>query len=266
MSTARRNYKPTVTAVILILLTLVLSLPAAAATKNKAMTYKGKENGVMIYSTSANWGNSKTTAYHKLKLKKSGYLVIGGAKLSGNKITNKAIKITLLDKKKNVIQPSANGTKVTMKESKMACYGVKAGTYYIRVKNTAKYTVYAGLGKLPNHGGASKEKAYSIAKENSVTGILAAGEPYTQSHWYCIKPTAEKVSLSVSVEGSGAYYLELSGPDMAPEKNTYVIKSGKALSIGMEHLTVGGTYYVRIFRKTNGGNRRGSGICEFYWE
>ena len=266
MSTIRRNYKPAVTAVILILLTLVLSLPAAAATKKKAMKYKGKENGVMLYTVNANWGNTKTTAYHKLKLKKAGYLVIGGAKMSGNKVTNKAIKVTLLDRKKNVIQPSAKGTKVTMKESGMACYGVKAGTYYICVKNTARYIVSAGLGKIADRGGASKEKAYNVAKDNSVTGILAAGEPYTQSHWFCIKPTNAKASLSVSIEGNGAYYMELSGPKMASEKNTYVIKSGKAMNFGMEKLTVGGTYYVRIFRKTNGGNPRGSGICEIYWE
>ena len=248
-----------------IVLVFLAALPAAAKSQTIEMTYHGKKNGTYMYTSYVDWGNKTTTAYHKIKLKKSGRLVIGGAKLSGTKVTKRPIKVTLMNSKKKVIQPAAGGTKVTMENDGLIFYGVKAGTYYIRVKNTARYMVYAGLEKFADRGGASKKKAYTLKKGKSATGIMAAGESYKKSDWFCIKPDTPSLYITTANYGNGVYFMELTGPRLE-KASVYKIKGGTIQKVSMGNLDTSGTYYVRFYRKDTTANRRGSCLYEVVWE
>ncbi len=247
------------------LLVFLGAVPAMAASATIDMNYNGKKDGTFVYTSYVNWGNKTTTAYHKIKLKTAGLLVVGGAKISGNKVTERPIKVTLLNSKKKVVQPSKAGTKVTLENDGLTYYGVKKGTYYIRVKKTQSYVVYSSLVKVKDRGGASKSKAYTVKKAKTATGIMVAGESYKKSDWFCIKPTASSLALTAGVNGNGIYMLEITGPGLG-EANVYTLKAGTVQKITMGNLTINGSYYIRLYRKDTAAKRRGSCIYELYWE
>ncbi|MDY3250624.1 MAG: hypothetical protein SOX32_09815 [Candidatus Choladocola sp.] len=254
--------------VSLVMLMSVLFGMNAMAAGTKVVTMPRNSSGTYTYS--GNWSESNLTVYHKIKVSKSGVISVAGARVIGS--SQYRLSIALCDKNKKSLERYSSGTSVFYRtDDDIALYGVKAGTYYIRVSGASKYVLAADFAAVTDKGGSSKSKATTITRNKKINGVMPAGESATKADWFKFKVTQRKVLyFNISAVGNGRFSFYLYGPsykkgiridNMMNESNRYY-----SITSGNRKLKVTpGTYYIKAVRTSGSSYKKSSGAYSIKW-
>lgn len=255
--------KQLVLVMLAVLLSFVFGTTAMAASKTVNM--KKDTNGTLYYM-----GSAEGTVYHKITVKKDGVLLVSGFSKTGSGST-RGVNIWLCNSKKKSLEIKSAGTYVGSQTAEsFSYYGVKKGTYYIKVKNQPYYCVAARVQTVADKGASSKGKATTIKQNKTMKGLMPAGESATKADWYKFKVTSKKVlNLKLQALGTGSFRFYLYGPSY---KNGILIDT--LLNTGGEYVSVNsrrakikvkpGTYYIKVVRGT-GKSKKASGFYSVRW-
>lgn len=210
----------------------------------------------------------ETTVYHRIVIKKAGALVIAGNSIEEDG-SRYGLSFSLCDRNKRLLEPYQS-TYVSTGE--YATYGVRPGTYYIRVKNEKYYVLSAALQKFADKGGTSKKNATKIAHKKKITGVLAAGEKGKKADWFkLVVPKDKKLQIELDTAGNDSIAFYMYGPSYP--KGVYIDslmnKSGKYYSVRTSGLTEKkskvkkGTYYIKVIRSSK--KKTASGVYSIRW-
>lgn len=250
MKVGKRLCKAMLSAMLLVFALCGMNAMAA----NKVVDMKAGTNGGYTY-VGVN-ESSSNTVYHKLKVKSSGALVV-----SGNTVYSwgtSGISVVLCNSKYQVIDSSSYGSFVNATNEKAQVYGVKKGTYYLKVSGRTNYILATGFKSWTDKGGNSKNKAKTIKINKTVKGVMPAGE--NKADWYKFKVTKnKKLKLTISEEGNGGVQFTVYGPGISKSGSSIsCYNAGKTtwLSRGSKKVKASkGTYYIKVTRtskKTSG--------------
>ena len=153
-------------------------------------------------------------------------------------------------------------------------FGVKKGTYYVRVYNTSVdfFSVKAGRTYVTDNAGSSKSKAARMYKGGSTKkGIVTATQSSTYGDYYYFKLTKkQRVDLSVigrSGGYSGGLKVTLYKKGSSKIQDTFYIPRGYCKDTvrlenrsGSTYLTAG-TYYLKVQKY-----KSGSGYYSLKWK
>lgn len=247
-----------------VMMVLMAGLTASAA-GIKTVNMKKHDSGAYYYE--GDLKDKKTTVYHKITVKKSGVLVVSAAAYNDNGDTSK-IKITLCSSKKKSLENTR-----TVDPSSFAAYGVKKGTYYIKVSKQQKYVVAAAFEAAADKGGASKKKATTIKAGKIYTGVMPVGESGTKADWFKFKVTKSGKKLSMMLENAtdGTVDFYVYGPGISSKGARMRLKKGKdgTYTLGNSATQQAikakkGTYYLKAVRYSK--NKKSSGIYSVQWK
>ena len=249
----------------------VMLIGVTASAEDVYVDMQLNENGVYV----ASGVNVDTSAniYHKLTVNSSGLLTVGANEIyvssySGN-VSYYGMYVQLYNSKMKLLDIYDSGEYVNAVNEDVAVYGVKKGTYYIKVSGEQNYAIAASFEKTTNKGGTSKKKATTLKHNRTTSGIMPAGEKSSATDWYKFKVTkSKKLRLNISTTGNGYFKFYLYGPSykngcyidsLWNEKGTYYSIN----SLTRKKLKVKtGTYYIKVVRST----KKSSGKYTLRWK
>lgn len=255
---------------VMMILVLGISVSAAGTQKVTLPQISSNSDGSASYQYTGAMEDYFTTVYHKVKIKKPGFIAVFGAAV--NESTGQfgsGINVVLCDKKLKPLE-AKKGSFVTASES--AYYGVNKGTYYLKVTKQKNYVVKLNFAPVHNNGGASKSKAWQLPKQGAnYMGILAAGESAGKADWFRFKVTkTKKLELSLQTAFKGTVNFYLYGPGLSskgslirisPNSETqYTIVNKNQKPINAKK----GTYYIKVVRNSN--SKKASGVYSISWK
>lgn len=238
------------------LLAMLLGMSAmAAGTQVVTMTSIG--NNMYMYANRD--ADAGTTYYHRIDIPASGALSVTG-NVSGAIVHPasaysgvRAATVSLCNSK---LQPvdARSYANVNAQTGSMETYGVKKGTYYIKLSGNTNYAIAAEYTKWTDKGGSSKKKAKSFKLGKTVKGVMAAGEAKSKADWFKVKVSKKKqLQISIKAQSDGPIYFKVYGPSY---KKGYLVDyleddGGvyKTVTGGGKKLKVKpGTYYIKVYR------------------
>ena len=132
---------------------------ALAATKTITL-----KSGKVYNQTVQKYGD---TYYYKITVPKAGYLTVKGYAYSKYKAnTNYSMRMTLCNSKKKPVD-SSYGTGSSENRGYKVYYGVKKGTYYLKVTDGAPYKLSYSFKAVTEKSGSKKSKAVALKKQSS---------------------------------------------------------------------------------------------------
>lgn len=246
MKAGKKMWKAMLTTMLLVFVLCGMNAMAA----NKVVDMKAGTDGGYTYAGINE--SASNTVYHKLKVKSSGALVV-----TGNTVYNwgtGGISVSLCNSKYQVIDSSSYGAYVNAANEKTQVYGVKKGTYYLKVSGKTNYVLATGFKKWTDKGGNSKKKAKTVKVNQTFKGVMPAGENKTD--WYKFKVTKnKKMKLTVSAEGNGGIQFTVYGPGLSKSGSyagsCYNTTREGWLCRGSKKVKASkGTYYVKVTRSS----------------
>lgn len=247
-----------------VMMVLMVGLTASAA-GTKTVKMKKDDSGAYYYV--GDLKDKKTTVYHKITVKKSGVLVVSAAAYNDEGETGK-LKISLCNSKQKSLEKTR-----TVDLSSYAAYGVKKGTYYIKVSKQQKYVVAAAFEAAADKGGSSKKKATTIKAGKIYSGVMPVGESGTKADWFKFKVTKSGKKLSMTLENAtdGTIDFYVYGPGISSGGSRMRLKKGKEGTYTLGNSATKqaikakkGTYYIKAVRYSK--NKKSSGIYSVQWK
>lgn len=253
------------------MLVMMLGMTAFAA-GDAYVDMTAGESGTYVYR--GVWEDSQTNVYHRITVPSTGALVITGNSIWESAYSGStyfySMKVELYSAKMKRLEPNDYGTYVSATDSRVAVYGVKKGTYYIKVSGEDNYSLAAAVEKTTNKGGTSKKKATTISQKKTIKGVMPAGEKSTATDWYKFKVTKNKVlQIKLDTANNGMFQFWLYGPSykngiwidsLENEGGTYYSIN----SLTKKKVKVAkGTYYIKVKRSTY--DKKSSGIYSIRW-
>lgn len=194
---------------------------------------------------------------YRIKCSGSGLLTV-----SGRNDNNGLLYLQLLNGSKKNINANGSWNTINSYAGRYAYYGVKKGTYYLKVYSpTYYYRLGASLAKKSNKGGSNMSKSRGLSYNKTITGVMPGNEDWKKCDWYTFYlPTPQRIRLYFKLQGEGYFNLRLYGP------GTY--SSGKLIDSGInnednyynlyrqyyglsgQYARSAGRYYVRIERSS----------------
>ncbi len=230
-----------------VVFTMLFSMNTFAATR-----YMSLKAGKVTTDKKSQKGDR---SYFKITVPKNGYLTITSyAQYRGSGRSKYGQEIQLCNSKKKLIK----NTKVytSSMDKYVVYYGVKKGTYFVRVDNTytnadvkIKYTFKA----VTEKSGSSKAKAVSISKGRTKTGLLQAGEKNSKIDYYKIKLTKSQVlNITLNTRATGYVYFKI-----VPASKRVILWNSLTSLYGKDSATwkttkkiPAGTYYIQVYRSS----------------
>lgn len=253
-----------------VLCSMLFAMTAAAKSKTVSMKFDG---GAYTYTGNQ---NSNVTMYHKIKVKKSGVMLVSAASNVG--ATARNMRVWLCNSKKKSLERTSKGSSVNAVQfintgtKGMVCYGVKKGTYYIKTKGAANYMVVAACEPVADKGGSAKSRATWISENTQMMGLLPAGESYKAADWYKFNVNQSRVLyMELEAVGDGQFQYYLYGPSYpnGARITSMMNKSGKYWSTPKGSSATArvkrGTYYIKVARGTSSAYRKSSGAYSLKW-
>lgn len=222
-----------------------------ALTSVGAIYYDGSDRTVTSGKQVAVGVKDAQTTYFKLKVKKAGYITVPCVDLN-----SRYYSVTLCNSKKKAL---SGATPLGYDPT----YGVKKGTYYIKVKSSSNSAGgYAfkvtSNSSIKEKSGKSKAKAVTLKKKATKKGTIQAGS--SQADWYKFKKGKEK-QISAVLRGKTNDKLKLTlyrgGKKVGSKTFDY---RHEGCYIALTNYPKG-TYYVKIER----GNKKSSGRYSVQW-
>lgn len=253
------------------LLVMLCGMNVLAADRTVSMKY---ENGGYTYVGQL---GSAGAVYHKITVKKTSTLLVTGSYTNG--YYSKGMRVALCNSKKKSLEVSSKGSAVNLANynadtfNGLACYGVKKGTYYIKVTGVPANDTYMLIvypQACTDKGGSTKAKAATISHNKAMLGVMCAGESASKADWYKFKVTKKKVlNLYYETAGTGKFTLYLYGPSFKNgiKVDSLMNASGSYYSKrGSSKLKVAtGTYYLKVVR-ASGSYKKACGVYELKWK
>lgn len=222
-----------------------------------AVTVDGNDRTLTSGKQIAVGVKGKQTNYFKFKVKKAGYITVpmtsdGSAR---------SCKVTLCNSKKKAL---TNELSLGGIYTKSIVYGVKKGTYYIKVKypysSTDAYTFkVTSNSSIKEKSGTKKAKAVTLKKSKTKKGTIQAGSG--QADWYKFKKTSKK-KTTVTIGGRTNDKIKVTlyrgSKKIATGTFNY---SHKGYEFTMTNYPKG-TYYIKIER----GSKKSSGWYSVKWK
>lgn len=228
-----------------------------------AVSFDGNDRELKSGKQVAVGVNGKQTNYFKFKVKKAGYITVP---LIDDQSASYC-KVTLCNSKKKAL---TNEMSLGGAYTKTLTYGVKKGTYLIKVKypysskNAYTFKVTSNS-SIKEKSGKSKAKAVTLKKGKKGTkkGTLEAGSG--QVDWYKFKKTNTKSTVTVTVKGKTNDKIKVSvyrpGKSKAAASGTFsYMYEGYKFTIPKSYPK--GTYYIKIER----GSKKSSGWYSVTWK
>ena len=243
----------------------------AATTATRTMT-RSKNGSAYLYADKVGKVGSQTYFYHKVVVPTSGILAVTGYAQTSN-----SLRLVLCNSSKKAIDVYTGNT-VNYKSSTYSYYGVRAGTYYIRVdaKRAGKgryYYVYAKLTPMKNDTW-SASSTISMTRGKQYYDVLPAGTAANGASYfrfYANGTYPAKVKI-ITAAGQGRFEAFIKGPSW-PGGTTKALQSSatNTLTLSRKNYSTGrvigpkpGWYTVIIrkrqahsssvdYRKSNGG-------------
>ena len=249
------------------LFVLMLGVTASAADVKVNMT---KSNGIYTYS-GVNV-NINDNIYHKITVPKDGLLTVTGNEIWSSSYYGTSYYSMYVELYNSKMKPLvANKESVSYKNEDYVFYGVKKGTYYIKVSGEKNYLLVAAFEKMPNKGGSSKAKAKTIKAKKYQKGIMPAGEKAKAADWYKFKVSKKKVlNLYIEAANNGYFEFYLYGPSYKKgiRIDSLMNKSGSYYSINgrtnKKMKVATGTYYIKVIRSSS--SKKASGAYQIKWK
>lgn len=181
---------------LLLLMMLMLSVSAHAATYDKNMTAKDS-NRYFVDGQEYNYGD---VVYHRFTLKKPALVKMYGASFSNGERAsdNMGGSYAICNGKK--AQIFAITTYAQRTDGKIyARFFLNSGTYYVKTLVGAPYQMNLKYNYCTRKFAASKKKARGLSKGKAVVDYFLKGEK--QSHWY--KVTLKKPQKNIKIWFAG---------------------------------------------------------------
>lgn len=250
------------------LVLMLCPVTASAATKkyvnmNPAITNKGK---TYTWKGTYNWGNYDTYAYHKVVIPGFGRIQVSGLTNTGG-----SINVTLCDSRGNNIQQTANtyvNANSRYASSQYVTYGVKRGTYYIRVNKAKYYSIAMVYNYMKDIAGKAKSVARALPYGTNYTGVMANGDGFPEDWYKFYLSSSRHIAVVCTFIGQGSFSAYLYGPSFPRGERIYLgcNDSGKVTSYTTYRAIKGGLkpgyYYIKIMR--SGANQYKKSSCG-YW-
>ena len=246
-------------AVLALAMTLLMGTTALAATKTITL-----KSGKVYNQTVQKYGD---TYYYKITVPKTGYLTVKGYAYSKYKAnTNYSMRMTLCNSKKKPVD-SSYGTGSSENRGYKVYYGVKKGTYYLKVTDGAPYKLSYSFKAVTEKSGSKKSKAVALKKNKAAGGLQIAGESASKADWYkIVLPKKQKVTLTYSTKANNTIWFKI----IPASKNVYLSGSleycmwDQTKTVTTKDKLPAGTYYVQVY-KYNGADWM-SGYYTLKWK
>ncbi len=194
--------------------------------------------------------NLKETLY-KVTIEETGYISIGIE--SENAYAN--AYMSLLDSKKKEIEQQ-EFVNVTKKDTMY--YGVKKGTYYIKVKSSMGiHSISYSFHKVKDNGATKKAKATVLnvgGKAN--TGIILADSKETTADWFKFTlKESTKVAIKISGNTNNTIRFEIESDSVNFFWNNLKITNNTKENTGtLSNALPKGTYYIKVYKGKSGSS------------
>lgn len=235
---------------LIMLLTMLFGMNAMAGSPKVVILKSNK-----LYNKFS--GNYSDVTYYKINVARSGYITVYGYGYRPSSNSKYSLGgVQLCNSRKKALEK--NKTYVSAYTRDRTYYGVKKGTYYLRIEGN-NYKLKYSFTAVSEKSGSSKSTAVEIKKGTTKRGLLIAGESGSKTDWYKIRLTnKQKVRLTfgarandhvsfkiipanpkVFIPGSTAYY----------KNTTETVKTKDALPTGI--------YYIRVNRMSKDADTSG---------
>ncbi len=195
---------------------------------------------------------------YRIKCTGSGLLTV-----SGRNSNNGALYLQLLNGSKKNINANGGWNTINSYTGNYAYYGVKTGTYYLKVySSTYYYSLGASLAKKSNKGGGSMKNSRGLSYNKTTTGVMPGNESWKKCDWYTFYLSSPKrIRLYFKLQGEGYFNLKLYGPGtyssgkvidswINNEDNYYNLYT-RYTGLSGQYARSAGRYYVKIERSSS---------------
>ena len=248
MRNIRRNMKLLILAAALVWLFQTPVL--AAVTKN--MVKDGN------YFTSTVTAKGTTTCYHKFSVDSPAEMYVMAQNASGA-----YVNVALCNSAKKIIEYKGKARKANG-----IYYGLRKGTYFLKVTATGGYSIVAKYAKKPDNGNRYMKPSKTLTRNKAIAGIMSGTENYKIPDWYKITITKWKeISVFYDFRGHGRFKITIRSLDgnymneyPAFNLNGRLVKgfyTSSRFQIGENEWKNGiapGTYYIGISRLGQGAS------------
>lgn len=218
--------------------------------QNGDRTLKNKEWTTTVTS------NLNDDVYYKVKMTKSGYIVIDQEFLRVNELGNYVSDnggtayLTLCNSKKEPISDECYNYSET---NNRQVFGVKKGTYFIKVNSLYGYRIKATLKAQSDAAGSSKSKAKTIEIGKTVKGLIYATDKTSKVDWYkFVLPKRQSVKITFKgnvCNGTGGFKMVI-----VPPSNVTLYGNTPDIGYGTGFTTISesdgtwskGTWYIKV--------------------
>lgn len=213
------------------------------------------KNGQGIYFYEQVLDNFDTTVYHRIVVTKPGRLEVSGLSY-GTYGSAYSMRVHLCDSKMQSMEGSTSGSYVNGGNSS-AWYGIKKGTYYLKVSGERAYRLAAAFTPMADKGGASKKKAAAVKRKKAITGVMTATEKAKKADWFKFKiKKSKKLTINIAAYGNCAFRFYIYGPSY--KKGLYM---GYQQNSAQKYYSINGlsrkkakikagTYYIKVVRSS----------------
>ena len=161
--------------------------------------------------------------------------------------------VAFLDSKKKEIQKEEY---VNVSKGDTMYYGVKKGTYYIKVRSSmGVYSISYSFHKVKDNGAAKKDKATVLkvgGKES--TGIILADSKETTADWFKFTlKESTKIAIKISGNTNNTIRFEIESDSVKFLWNNLKITNVRKEDTGtLTKALPKGTYYIKVYKGTYG--------------
>lgn len=210
---------------------------------NKEQTLKNGEAtyGYLSY-------NLKETLY-KVTIEETGYISLN----MQSDYQYATAYVTLLDSKKKELEKEAY-VNVTKKDTMY--YGVKKGTYYVKVRSSMGiYSVSYSFQKVKDNGATKKEKATALKLGGKATsGVILADSKETTADWFKFTlKESTKIEIKISGNTNNSIRFEIESDSVNFLWNNLKITNVAKENTGtLTKALPKGTYYIKVYKGMSG--------------
>lgn len=180
--------------------------------------------------------------YYKVTAPSSGSLKVD---TSGSS-TNGAAQIELLNSRKKTINYLGLSTEKT------SYYGVKKGTYYIKLTNDGEFRLRYTLETVKEKNNTKKSRAVNLKKGKTEKGVFAIGDKKDERYYKLVLKKNQTITGNISVKSNGSYSFFIKqrvGKKDKTVKYTEVMKGNNKVRVKLKK----GTYYLVLYTVETGG-------------
>lgn len=230
------------------------TVPAGAATiKMLAYAYSGTEMTLTSTFQPVFNGDGVNTLYHKLNVKKTGFVAICGNEYreSGTSLMASSLSFKIRNAKKKALHNGYLSSLNNYTEK----YALKKGTYYVAVTSSQRYQLKAESRAWKDQGGKSKKKAKTIKRGKSANGTVLLTEGTKKADWYKIKlPKKSKMKIKIATACTGT--ASVMKVQIIPANRHYTLINSSSLvadkgkTLASRNKLKAGTYYIKVTKLT----------------